>query len=203
MHGTRYYPSPDCCLGFFGRLLRSSTDEAHLQLTIGPLLKSRVQERVGESGNTLDLAMRVLACDSLGVECSVDRHTLLRLQGQDGGWESGWMYRYGSTGVKIGNRGVTTALAVKAIASSVSVSKAAAAEKGHAYDTRRDGSRETECDILASRCQGICQMVFPVISLAALLLAVRAAKVLLNDIYCFFPNNGDLFMVMLSFYDWR
>lgn len=39
------------------------------------------------------------------------------------------MYRYGSTGVKIGNRGVTTALAVKAIASSASVPKAAATAK--------------------------------------------------------------------------
>ena len=127
MHGTRYYPSPDCCLGFFGRLLQYSEDHSHLQATIGPLLKSRVQERVGESGNALDLAMRVLACDSLGMECSVDRHTLVYLQCQDGGWESGWIYRYGSTGVKIGNRGVTSALAVKAIASSVSVPKTAAA----------------------------------------------------------------------------
>jgi len=43
-------------------------------------------------------------------------------QCQDGSWEPGWMYRYGSTGVKIGNRGLTTALAVKAISSSINVS---------------------------------------------------------------------------------
>ena len=132
MHGTHYYPSPDCCLGFFGRLFQSAADNTHLQPTIGPLLQSRLQERVGEGGNALDLAMRVLACDSLGVECSVDRHALLRLQERDGGWESGWLCAYGSSGVKVGNRGVTTALAVKAIASSVSVSEAAAAENGHA-----------------------------------------------------------------------
>ena len=125
-NGTRYYPSPDCCLGFFGRLLHSTDDDAHLQATIGPLLKSRLQERVGQSGSALDLAMRILACDSLGVECEEDRRTLLCLQCHDGGWESGWMYRYGSTGVKIGNRGVTTVLAMKAIASSVSASKATA-----------------------------------------------------------------------------
>ena len=75
IHGTRYYPSSDCCLGFFGRLLQSSNDEAHLQATIGSLLKSRLQERVGESGSALDLALRVLACDSLDIECSVDRDT--------------------------------------------------------------------------------------------------------------------------------
>ena len=132
IHGTRYYPSIDCCLGFFGRLLQSSHNNAHLQSTIGPLLKSRLEERVGESGSALDLAMRILACNSLAVECGVDRNTLLRIQCQDGGWEPGWMYRYGSTGVKIGNRGVTTALAVKAIASSTDIPPAAAAEKSHA-----------------------------------------------------------------------
>ena len=101
--------------------MHSSDNKAHLQATIDPLLKSRLQERVGESGDdALDLAMRVFACDSLGIECEEDRHTLLGLQCQDGGWEPGWMYRYGSTGVKIGNRGITTALAVKAIASSTS-----------------------------------------------------------------------------------
>ena len=111
---------------------RKASNNAHLQATIGPLLKSRSQERVGEGGSALDLAIRVLTYDSLVIECSVDRHTLLRLQRQDGGWQSGWMYRYGSTGVKTGNCGVTTALAVKAIASSTSDSKAAAAESSHA-----------------------------------------------------------------------
>ena len=111
---------------------RKASDNAHLQGTIGPLLKSRLQERVGEGGSALELAVRALACDSLVIECSVDRHTLLRLQCQDGGWHSGWMYRYGSTGAKTGNRGVTIALAVKAIASSTKASKAAAAENSHA-----------------------------------------------------------------------
>ena len=136
MHGTRYYSSPDCCLGFFARLWQSLDDNAHHnQATIGPLLKSRLQERVGQSGSALDLAMRVLACDALGIECSVDRNTLVSTQCQDGGWEIGWMYKYGSTRVEIGNRGVTTALAVKAINSSGSVPKvaaAAAAGNGHA-----------------------------------------------------------------------
>lgn len=62
--------------------------------------------------------MRVLACNSLGIECSADRDALISMQCSDGSWEPGWMYRYGSTGVRVGNRGVTTALAAKAIASS-------------------------------------------------------------------------------------
>lgn len=129
MCGTRYSPSPDCCLGFFTRLLLSSPHDDHLQKTLGPLLKSRVQERIGASGSALDLAMRVLACTSLGIDCSLDRHALLTCQCQDGSWENGWIYRYGSTGVKIRNRGVTTALAVKAIASSVNVPVGTASEE--------------------------------------------------------------------------
>lgn len=31
--GTRYYPSPDCCRGFIGHLLRSSSN-AHLQTSL-------------------------------------------------------------------------------------------------------------------------------------------------------------------------
>ena len=42
------------------------------------------------------------------------------------------MYKDGWTGVKIGNRGVATALAVKAIAASAGIPRAAAAENSHA-----------------------------------------------------------------------
>lgn len=37
------------------------------------------------------------------------------LQCSDGGWEIGWLCKYGSSGVELGNRGVCTAFAVKAI----------------------------------------------------------------------------------------
>lgn len=116
VQGTRYYPSPDCCLGFIGRLLQSSSD-AHLQTTLGALLKSRVRERLGLDGSALDLAMRIITCARVGVECEEDRHTLLGMQCEDGSWEAGWMYQYGTTGVKVGNRGVTTAMAVAALSS--------------------------------------------------------------------------------------
>ncbi len=66
--------------------------------------------------------MRILTCSVLNLDCGIDRRALLDAQGEDGGWEAGWLYKYGSTGVKIGNRGVTTALAVRAIASSESTS---------------------------------------------------------------------------------
>ena len=114
IQGTRYYPSPDCCLFFINRLLQSS-DDIHLKATLGSLLKECTQERVGESGSAMDLAMRILTCSALTLDCGIDRRALLDLQCEDGGWKEGWMYRYGSTGVRFGNRGVTTALAIKAI----------------------------------------------------------------------------------------
>lgn len=116
--GTRYYASADCCLGFVGRLLCSSRDP-HLQMTLGPLLKARVRERVGMPGSALDLAMRIVTCAQVGVACQEDRLTLLEMQDEDVGWKSGWMYQYASTGVKIGNCGVTTAMAVAALSTAV------------------------------------------------------------------------------------
>lgn len=113
--GTRYYHSPDCCLGFIGRLLRSHNDY-QLHTTLGPLLKSRVRERLGMEGSALDLAFRVITSSMFGLDCEKDRVTLLSLQWEDGGWEAGWMYQYGQTGVKVGNRAATTAIAIAALA---------------------------------------------------------------------------------------
>ena len=39
----------------------------------------------------------------------------MNLQYKDSGWEAGSLYTYGSTGLSVGNKGVTTALAIKAI----------------------------------------------------------------------------------------
>ena len=117
LQGTRYYPSADCCLGFFGRLLESAPNDTELQAAIRPLLQECVRERVGKSGTALEFAMRIILCDALGLSFGNDLQTLLGLQLLDGSWEAGWMYRYGLTGVKIGNKGLTTALALKAISS--------------------------------------------------------------------------------------
>jgi hypothetical protein len=43
------------------------------------------------------------------------RFAYLDFDSEDGGWEAGWVYKY-SSGVKFGNRGLTTALTVQAIA---------------------------------------------------------------------------------------
>jgi hypothetical protein len=84
-------------------------------LSLRPIFRERVQERIGSEGDALALAMRVLACASVGIRDEMDLRTLLALQKEDGGWEVGWMYKYGSSGVNIGNRGLTAALAINAI----------------------------------------------------------------------------------------
>jgi len=59
--------------------------------------------------------MRILAGTVVGLRLELELALLLPLQCEDGGWGPGWMYKYGSSGIKIGNRGLTTALALNAI----------------------------------------------------------------------------------------
>ena len=82
---------------------------------LGSLLRARIQERVGQSGNALDIAVRIIVCKWLDLDGDCDCQTLLGMQRKDGGWDAGCMYAYGSTGLKIGNRGVTTAMAIQAL----------------------------------------------------------------------------------------
>ncbi|KAG1890277.1 hypothetical protein F4604DRAFT_1889197 [Suillus subluteus] len=114
LDGTRYYATPECFLYFLGRLLEISND-VYLAAYIKPLLIERVRERIGTDGDALALSMRLRVCAYLGVRNDVDLRTLLPLQCEDGGWEIGWIYKYGSSGIRIGNRGLTTSLAMKAI----------------------------------------------------------------------------------------
>jgi hypothetical protein len=130
LQGTRYYPSADCVLWAFGRLLESAPHDLELQTKLRPLLKECVRERVGQSGDALELAVRINLCGALGLDCEDDLQTLLRLQQPDGSWEPGWMYRYGSTGEMIGNKGLTTALALKAIKSAGRREKVVDSESG-------------------------------------------------------------------------
>jgi hypothetical protein len=115
LDGTRYYETAECFLFFTSRLLRN-TDDPSLHLTFVPILRERILERAGAPGDALALAMRVLAGVVVGLRMERDLAALLPLQCEDGGWGPSWIYKYGSSGIKIGNRGLTTALALNAIA---------------------------------------------------------------------------------------
>ena len=111
--GTRYYHA-DSFLFFTARFLSASRDPALHALLDAPL-RAALEERRGAAGDALAYAMRVVACAELGVRDEADVRLLLPLQREDGGWEVGWVTRYGITLIPIGSRGWTTALAIKAI----------------------------------------------------------------------------------------
>ncbi|KAI0745152.1 HAD-like protein [Earliella scabrosa] len=116
--GSRYYMSADCFLFFMSRLLQRADDPA-VQARFRPLFIERLKERVGAAGDSMDIAFRILAAATVGLECPRDMEKLVAAQCEDGGWDLCWFYQFGSTGVRAGNRGLTTALAIKAIETSI------------------------------------------------------------------------------------
>lgn len=116
LDGTRYYETAECFLFFSARLLHKVVRDEALHARLAQLLRERVLEREGYTGDALALAMRVIVGAAVGLRLERDLAALLPLQYEDGGWGPGWIYKYGSSGMKIGNRGLTTALALNAIA---------------------------------------------------------------------------------------
>ncbi|EJD42962.1 HAD-like protein [Auricularia subglabra TFB-10046 SS5] len=110
-NGTRYYPVPDAFLFFACRLLYRAPA---LRKEWAPLLKARLEERVGQPGDGLSLAMRVLACCMAGVPNNADLEALLDEQEEDGSWQ-GTIFQFPSIPLSIWAVGVATALARKAI----------------------------------------------------------------------------------------
>ncbi|KAG1725923.1 HAD-like domain-containing protein [Suillus lakei] len=113
-NSMRYYTTLECFLYFLGRLLQISND-TYLAVYLKLLLIERVQERIGAEGDTLALSMCLQLCAYLELCNDVDLHTFLPLQCEDGGWEIGWIYKYGTSSIRIGNHSLATSLAVKAI----------------------------------------------------------------------------------------
>ncbi|KAI5121961.1 hypothetical protein M0805_002032 [Coniferiporia weirii] len=112
LDGTLYYHGGDTFLFFLSRLLSVSHT---VYERFSKLFRRRVAERSGADGDAQQLAMRVIAGASAGVRMYVDHERLLRLQEEDGAFPLGWAYKYGGSGILLGNKGWTTALAVQAI----------------------------------------------------------------------------------------
>ncbi|EIW61160.1 uncharacterized protein TRAVEDRAFT_43985 [Trametes versicolor FP-101664 SS1] len=112
--GTLYYYGADTFLYFLSRLLAvPGTLPFHSDLA--EVFKDRIEEQFGEPGDALALSMRVLAAASVNLSDRRGYDRLLALQEADGAWPTGWVYKYGMSGVLVGNRGLTTAMAVAAI----------------------------------------------------------------------------------------
>ncbi|KAK7536957.1 Haloacid dehalogenase-like hydrolase-domain-containing protein [Phyllosticta citribraziliensis] len=118
LQGTRYYHSPDTFLYFFARLLAENPGSDMYRSTAA-LLQERLRERTNVQSDALELGMRIVACHLMGIRDDLDLVQLLDMQAEDGSFEMGYLCMYGKTGVKLGHRGLTTALAIRAVEASV------------------------------------------------------------------------------------
>lgn len=111
LEGSRYYPSPDSFLYLLGRLIKFPALEEKLKIK----LEEHLQQRIGKTEYPLDLAMRVVLADSLGVKNDGERQKLLKLQNQDGSWPADALYRQGKKAVFYSNKSLPTAFALRAL----------------------------------------------------------------------------------------
>lgn len=114
IHGNRHYSTPESFLYFVARLYAETRCES-LREKLNAI-KAQLQERLNVPTNPLALALRLFACQSVDMDSQLyrkDLETLRSLQNEDGGWPAGHFCCIGRTGARIGNRGLTTALAVR------------------------------------------------------------------------------------------
>jgi hypothetical protein len=91
-----------------------SKDPSLNEILEAPLI-TRLIERIGVNGDAFCLGMRLLACNSLRIENTPDKEQLASMQQADGGWKPSAMYLFPTDKKEVGNRGTTTAFAVKAL----------------------------------------------------------------------------------------
>jgi hypothetical protein len=80
------------------------------------LLIAEIKDRSGCDEDVLGAALRTLSAQAMRVPYAKrDVRVLLESQQLDGGWERVWLFKYGKEDIKVGSRGVITAMAVKAL----------------------------------------------------------------------------------------
>ncbi|EOA83397.1 uncharacterized protein SETTUDRAFT_43197 [Exserohilum turcica Et28A] len=112
--GAEAYTSADVFLYFLSCLVDANPTAPEIQSLRKPMAAA-LRERVGRREDSVSTTARVLACQKLGVWAQSDVQYLKELQESDGGWEIGWVCRYGRSRKRIGSRGVPTAWAIKAL----------------------------------------------------------------------------------------
>ena len=114
LNGNRHYSTPESFLYFVARLFVETRSETLRKRLNG--IKAQLQDRLNVPTNPLALALRLFACQSVKIDSQLykkDLEVLTSLQDEDGGWPAGHFCCFGRTGTRIGNRGLTTALAVR------------------------------------------------------------------------------------------
>lgn len=113
-YGSRFYPTPESFL-YFTACLYSECGSEDLRKQLAPAIKEALLERVNIPTNPLALSLRISACQSIGLDPHIYEQDLIKLmamQEEDGGWPMGYFCCMGRTGAGVGNRGLTTALAI-------------------------------------------------------------------------------------------
>ncbi|KAI1494900.1 HAD-like domain-containing protein [Biscogniauxia mediterranea] len=117
VYGSRFYSTPECFLYFVSRLyLECGSSPFRKELEA---IKDALLERINMPANPLALALRISACQLIGLDTSLyqqDVAKLMSLQCEDGGWPAGHFCCIGRSRSHIGNRGYATALAMSIIA---------------------------------------------------------------------------------------
>ncbi|KAI2620754.1 HAD-like protein [Hypomontagnella submonticulosa] len=116
LNGGRYYSTPESFLYFVTRLYKECSP-GRLANELDDI-KDKLEERLNVPTNPLSLALRLFACQLVGIDEKLyrkDLGTLLSLQDRDGGWPAGHFCCMGRTDARIGNRGLTTAFAASII----------------------------------------------------------------------------------------
>ncbi|KAK8135084.1 hypothetical protein PG984_007096 [Apiospora sp. TS-2023a] len=127
LYGSRHYTTPESFLYFTARLYDECggpDGNSRLRERLS-VVKGELLARVGVSVNPLALALRIAACQFAGLELRLyekDLEEFKSLQQADGGWPAGHFCCYGRTRVRIGNRGLTTALGIRILRNLQSIS---------------------------------------------------------------------------------
>lgn len=112
-HPARYYHLPDFLLYYISDLCAQNRDAKELD-TLRAMLYDCLEERMASTADPPSAAFRLIAANNLHMDNKRDRNILLLSQQVDGKW-TGWIYRYGTSGILYGSDGLTTALALTAL----------------------------------------------------------------------------------------
>ncbi|KAG9193699.1 hypothetical protein G6011_03734 [Alternaria panax] len=112
--GSEHYLASETFLYFLACLIEDNPSAPEVQSLRQPTIEALL-ERINRPGDSFVIASRVLACQKLNVDTQSDVESLKALQECDGGWEMGWISRFGRSKKMIGNRGIPTAWAIKAL----------------------------------------------------------------------------------------
>jgi hypothetical protein len=91
---------------------------AFIHQSFASIYKQRCVERISQPGDAQSLAMKIICCLNIGVDpltLAQDIEALRSLQCEDGSWPWCPLYQAPVVKFKLGNQGVVTALAVKAL----------------------------------------------------------------------------------------